>query len=99
MPACSREVLTGSLRCPRGWVFPGQSNAAHNTTDKVILAKEKTGVQLKQDATKMENKKFKGCKALLQRGPRSGRLWKTPRHHQNWQVSGVEERPGGDQES
>lgn len=27
------------------------------------------GIQLKQDATKMENRKVKSCKALLQRGP------------------------------
>lgn len=53
MPACSREVLTGGLGCPR----------ASDTRDEVILAKE-MGIQLKQDATKIENRKVKGCKAL-----------------------------------
>lgn len=50
--------------------------------DEVILAKEKTGIQLKQDAIKKENRKVKGCKAFLQRRSRSGWLWKTPWHYQ-----------------
>lgn len=86
-PVCSREVLRGGLGCP------GAMKCSTGHQDEVILAKEKTGIQLKQDAIKKENRKVKDCKALLQRRPRSGWLWKTPRHYQ--QGSRLKSNPVG----
>lgn len=66
------------------------------TQDQVILAKEKMGIQLKQDTTKTENKNIKGCKAL-QRGPRIWEAVENPMAFPGWATQ-VVERPSGNKE-